>query len=250
MATAYNKISAEFHGRRLELRSGENALQSVIELDDPARLALKNLEYLVAILLFIPRPRQILMLGTAAGSLLHFLRHHYPESVITTVDIDLELIEALSSRNLLPAADSRLRYVFDDARHYIAHCQQQFDLILVDIFNGSQSPAWLLQRPANQQLHGLLNDTGAVAYNMLIGSDHLLGHFYKQLRQIYNRQTLILSVEGFENTIAYGFNSQIPLRDMSWYMDLAMARSQVQHIDYLQVLSAIYTTNPSGSGVI
>ena len=100
--TAYNNISAEYHDRQLELRSGDDALQSVIDLQNPFRLCLKNLEYLMAILLFIPEPRRILILGTAAGSLLHFLRHHYPQAEITSVDIDAELIETLKSRAILP----------------------------------------------------------------------------------------------------------------------------------------------------
>ena len=54
-----------------------------LDLENPHHLELKNLEYLMAVLLFIPDPERILMLGTAAGSLLHFLKYHYPEARIT-----------------------------------------------------------------------------------------------------------------------------------------------------------------------
>jgi spermidine synthase len=248
--TAYNNISAEYRGKRLEFHSGDDALQSVIDLRKPFRLSLKNLEYLIAILLFIPEPRRILLLGTAAGSLLHFLRHHYAECEITALDIDAELIETLQSRDLLPTADSKLTYVFDDALHYVEHCDQRFDLILIDIFIGSQSPVWLLEKPFNSQLYRLLSDYGALAYNLLINSDHQFSRFYQNLRLVCNKQTLCMPVEGFENTIAYGFKNQIPERDMTWYMQRTLEMSQAQAIDYMEVLSAIYTTNPSDGGVI
>jgi len=246
--TAYNTISAEYHGRQLQLRSGDKALQSVIDLKYPFRLSLKNLQHLVAILLFIPQPLRILMLGTAAGSLLHFLRHHYPQAEITAVDIDVELIETLKSRDILPTADSTLTYVYDDARHYVEHCQQNFDLVLVDIFDGSQSPPWLLEKLFSNKLLRLLSDHGAVACNLLIESDHLFTRYYRNLRLVCDRQTLCMSVEGLENTIVYGFNSQVPKQDMTWYMQRAQEMSKLHAIDYMEVLSVIYTTNPTGDG--
>lgn len=250
ITTAYNNISAEYHENRLELRSGDNALQSVIDLERPARLAMKNLRYLVAVLLFIPPPRRILMLGTAAGSLLHFLRQHYPHCDITALDIDLEMIEELKTRELLPTADARLSYVFDDAQHYIEHCQQRFDLILVDIFEGSQSPAWLLQKPVNNGLYRLLEEQGAIACNLLIESEHLFNRYYRDMRLIYQQQTLAVAVEGLENTIVYGLKQKPRGQDMNSYMELALQRSQAEEIDYMEILAAIYTTNPLGSGII
>ena len=246
--TAYNSISAEYHGNQLQLRNGDNALQSVIDLQYPFRLSLKNLQHLIAILLFTPQPRRILMLGTAAGSLLQFLRYHYPQSEITAVDIDVELIETLKSRDILPIADSTLTYVYNDARHYVEHCRQSFDLVLVDVFDGSQSPAWLLEKRFNDKLLRLLSDHGAVACNLLIESDHLFTRYYRDLRLIYDRQTLCMSVEGLENTIAYGFNSLVPKQDMTWYMQRAQEMSKLHAIDYMAVLSVIYTTNPAGEG--
>lgn len=250
ITTAYNNISAEYHHGQLELRSGDNALQSVIDLENPSRLCLKNLEYLIAILLFIAEPRRVLMLGTAAGSLLHFLRHHYPQAEIITVDIDAELIETLQSRAILPTADDCLTYVIDDARHYVEHCQQCFDLVLVDIFDASQSPAWLLEKTVTDRLHKLLSNEGAVAYNLLIESDHLFTRFYRDLRLVFARQTLCMPVDGFENTIVYGFRNQLPGRKMTWYMQRALEMSRLQTIDYMAVLSVIYTTNPADGGVL
>lgn len=248
--TAHNLIDVCYHRGRIEFRSGDNALQSVINLENPHNLELKNLEYLMAVLLFIPVPVRILMLGTAAGSLLHFLKHHYPRSDITTVDIDDILIEQLLRKEILPPAQAGLRYVHDDAAHFVAQCDQSFDLILLDIFNGSQSPAWLLEKKSIHNLYRLLTSRGAIAYNLLINSEHDFKRFYRNLRLVFDKQTLCLPVKGFENTIAYGIRTSGPVRDMSMNINCATSLSEKLGIDLMHVLSVIYNTNPTGHGII
>jgi spermidine synthase len=248
--TAYNSINACFLKGRLELRSGDDALQSVIDLHNPHHLALKNLEYLMAVLLFIPQPERILMLGTAAGSLLHFLRYHYPEAEITAVDIDVEFIEQLLEMEILPPAQARLSYVYDNAAHFIKHCDQNYDLILIDVFSGAQSPAWLMEKNATNNLFRLLSERGALAYNLLIDSEYDFKRFYRDLRLVFDEQTLCLPVQGLENTIAYGIRSPPPTHEMTQYMQLAVELSERLEIDFMRVLAVIYNTNPVGRGVI
>lgn len=248
--TIHNNIDVFNRQGRLEFRSGDNALQSVINLANPHQLELKNLEYLMAVLLFIPVPERILMLGTAAGSLLHFLKHYYPCSDITTVDIDAALIEQLLRKKILPPAGPGLRYVYDDAVHFISNSDQTYDLILVDIFDGSRSPAWLIEKKSINNLYRLLTRRGALAYNLLINSEHDFKRFYRNLRLVFNGQTLCLPVEGFENTIAYGIHTAGPVHDMSKNIKCAASLSEKLGIDFVRVLSVIYNTNPVGVGII
>lgn len=248
--TAHNYIDVSYHRGRIEFRSGDNALQSVINLANPHHLELKNLEYLMAVLLFIPVPERILMLGTAAGSLLHFLKHHYPRSDITTVDIDDALIEQLLRKEILPPEQAGLRYVHDDAAHFISNSDQNYDLILIDIFTGSRSPAWLLEKESMDKLHRLLSQHGALAYNLLINSEHDFKRFYRNLRLVFDGQTLCLPVKGFENMIAYAIHTPGPARDMSTNISCATSLTEKLGIDLTRVLSVIYNTNPTGHGVI
>ena len=246
----YNDLSIKTNANKLELRTNTDALQSVIDLDHPEKLSLKNLEYMVAVLLFIPQPERILLLGTGGGSLVHFLRYHYPDSHLTSVDIDGELLDLMQNKMLLPKADEHLTYVIDDASSYLEHCDQQFDLILVDIFIGDQSPSWLLGADSMQRLHTLLSTTGAAAYNLLIDCESEFNLYYRDLRDVFSQQTLCIPVEGYDNTIAYGLRYSPDEQDMSVYMQQALDLGQVHDINYMEVLSAIYMTNPAGAGVI
>ena len=248
--TKHADISIISRSETLELRSGSEALQSVINLKHPEKIELKNLEFMLGILLFISAPQKILLLGTGAGSLIHFLRKHYAASHLTSLDIDAELIELMQARMLLPQADQHLNYIVDDAAHYLGETDDQFDLILVDLFIGNKSPHWLLDANSMQLLFEHLSPQGGVAYNLLIESDHDFNHYYRGLRQIFSQKTLCLPVEGFDNTITYAFRTQPAQREMTGHMQQALEMTQAQDINYMEILSTIYTTNPTGSGVI
>ena len=250
IVTPYNKAYLSLFQGRLELRSKDRALQSVIDFERPHQLMLRNLEYMMGVLLFIARPERILMLGTAAGSLLHFLRHHLPDTEITTVDIDVELVEKMLDMGFLPPAQSNLTYVYDDAARFIRHCDQKYDLILIDIFSGAHSPRWLLDKDTTRNLRRMLNNQGALSYNLLIDSDHDFNLFYQGLRQVFNQQTLCLPVKDHENSIAYGVLEAPPALDMDQNMQRATELSEQFGIDFLRILAVIYNTNPVGQGII
>lgn len=248
--TAYNSLHAVYHQGKLELRGKDSSLQSVINLETPHRLELSNLEHMMSVLLFMPAPQRILMLGTAAGSLLHFLRHHYPKAQITAVDIDKYLVGKLLQLDILPAADDHLSYHYADAADYIRQCRQSYDLVLVDVFDGARSPAWLLTNSSIRQLHKLVCERGALAFNLLIDSDHDFRQFYRELRQQFHQQTLSLPVAGLENRIVYGIRGKFAVGDMSSNLQTALEMSTRLGIDFMPILALIYNTNPAGSGLI
>ena len=248
--TAYTSLSIEQQGEQLLLRTDGNALQSVIDRQSPQKLELKNLRSLMGMLLFLPAPENICLLGTGGGSLIHFLRHHYPQSPITAVEIDAELLEIMHSRMALPKADESLTYIIDDARHFIENNQQKFDIIIVDLFLGNQSPEWLLQKPSMQDLFSMLSSTGGLCYNLVIDSENDFNNFYSNLREVFHQATLCLPVEGLDNTIAFALRHQSGDCEMTEYMQKALELGDQHDINYMEVLSAIYATNPAGSGII
>lgn len=248
--TRHTSLSIVRTDNTLELRFGADSLQSLINIKNPHRLELKNLEYLSGILLFLAAPRNILLLGTGGGSLIHFLKYHFPQSRLTSVDFDTELQDLMHQYMLLPEADENLHYVIDDVAHFLHHCHQQFDLILVDIFDGSQSPAWLLDLPSIRQVHSLLSDQGAVAYNLLIDSEHSFKLFYRNLTRVFEQQVLYLPVEGYDNILVYGFRFRPPQREMTYYLQHASIMTELHYINYNEILAAIYSANPVGSGII
>ena len=248
--TAYTSLSIEQEGAQLLLRTDGGALQSVINQQNPQILELKNLRSLLGILLFLPAPESICLLGTGGGSLIHFLRFHYPESHITAVEIDHELLEIMHAEMALPRADGSLTYIIDDASHFIDTSQQKFDLIIADLFLGNQSPQWLLNAASMQHLYAMLTETGGLCYNLVIDSEADFKDFYANLRAVFQQKTLCLPVEDLDNTIAFALRHQPEDCEMTEYMQKAFELGDQHDINYMEVLSAIYATNPVGSGII
>ena len=248
--TAHNELVFYRHGSLIELRARDNSLQSVVDLDSPERLQLRNLEHLMAVLLFIPSPERILLLGTAAGSLLHYLRHYLPNADITSVDIDAELVQMMQQMQLLPEPCDRLDYVFADAAEYVAACEARFDLVLVDIFTGQRSPPWLLTTKFSEELQRICGVSGAVAYNLLLASDHDFDRFHRDLRRLYCDRSLLLPVGGYENRIALAIRYCGQREDMETRMRKAGLLSEQLGMDYLKLLALVYNANPAGRGVL
>lgn len=246
--TVHNEFIARRRGSRFELHGRDGALHSLVDLEEPGQLQLENLVLMMTALLFIPRPESILVLGTAAGSLLHYLRRRLPQADLTSVDIDAAMVEQLLQAGLLPEPGEKLEYVHADAAEWVARCERRFDLILVDIFNGARSPGWLLDETCIAALQARLNERGAVAYNLLIPSDHDFERFYRRLRRSYADMVLQLPASELENRIVCAFRTVRRTRDLQSRLQTARAMSEELGIDFIRLLNLACNSNPAGVG--
>ncbi len=246
------RVRIEQNRQQLHLKfdSDREAIQSAIDLQRPHCLVMQNLLYLMGILLFIPPPERILLLGVGGGALVHFFRHYLPESRITAVDYNAELLEIASREMQLPAADERLQYVVEDARDFTANRQHNYDLIVVDIFDAGLTPGWLLQQPFSQQLKHCLTARGAVAYNLLPRSEHQANRFLQMLNPLFQQQTLYLETEDYENLLVYGLNFKAKAQRLEQQLQHCAELEEKYEIPFGQILSLLYDRNPQGSGII
>lgn len=245
-------VRIEQDGVELHLKfdSDIEAIQSAINTEHPQNLVMENLRYLMGILMFIPAPEKILLLGVGGGSLIHFLQHYLPQSHITGVEYNSQLLDIAHTHLKLPPASDRLSYILDDAKNVIDQCSVTYDLIVVDIFEGGLTPPWLLEQPFNAQLKTCLSQQGAVAYNLLVNNEKTFSRFYNLLRKIYHQQTLCMETEDYENLLIYGLNFSTEEKTMTQHLDHCMLLAEDFDLPFSQILSVIYDINPVGSGII
>ena len=234
----------------LKFDNDREAIQSAIDPDKPQHLIMQNLQYLMGVLLFIPPPKRILVLGVGGGSIIHFLRHHLPTARITGVANNGELLVIAQNQMGLPAADETLEYVIDDARIFINQCQDQFDLIVVDIFNAGTSPEWVTRTQFGKNLKTCLSQQGAVAYNLLLTTDDEFTRFYQSLRETFQQQTLCMDTEEYENILVYAANFEAQPKSIEDFISLARLNTEKYEIPFSQILSRIFDINPQGCGMI
>ena len=113
--------------------SGEEAVESMVNLKKPYDLLLPYSRFMFASYLFQPKQRQILIVGLGGGGMVHFYRHYDPEVVVEAVEIDPDVVE-IADRYFEVRADRNTRIVTDDAFHFLDAATTRYDVIYMDAF--------------------------------------------------------------------------------------------------------------------
>jgi spermidine synthase len=92
------------------------------------------------------RPRRVLVLGLAAGSVVGALRALDPDAEIVGVEVDRKVVRL--ARRHFGLGRLGVEIVVGDALDYLEHERRRFDMVVEDIFIGSsrsvRKPDWLL----------------------------------------------------------------------------------------------------------
>lgn len=111
-------------------------IQSAMRLSDPDELLLSYTRGMMIFLLFNPQPRSILMIGLGGGSLAKYCHRMFPETNITVLEIDEDVI-ALREDFAVPPDSERFVVLHTDAKDYIATMKAKVDVILHDGFDAN-----------------------------------------------------------------------------------------------------------------
>jgi spermidine synthase len=151
-------------GRRtLEFAPGD--IQSEMLLARPHALVLDYLRAMMCFVLFVPRPRHIVMVGLGGGSLAKFCYRHFPDARITVIELRADVI-ALRTQFCVPPDDARLRVVHADAVDYIAALAGQADVLLVDGFDSAGLPPRLADAAFYASCKRALRPDGVLVVNV------------------------------------------------------------------------------------
>ena len=127
---------SEFAGVRY-LHFGTPWVQGAMLMAHPNLLVLDYIQRMMAWLLFLSPPAEILQLGLGAGSLTRFVHARLPPSRITVVEYSRDVIEVTRSFFALPPDDERLQVHCDDAERFVARpaLAGRFGVIQVDLYD-------------------------------------------------------------------------------------------------------------------
>src|SRR5256885_16192 len=109
-------------------------VQSEMEIKNPYALNIGYTRKMMAFLLFLPRPKHVLIVGLGGGSLTKFCYRQLQRARITTVEIDEDVI-AFGELFDVPAPDERMSIIHTDATDYVANTAVHADVILLDGFD-------------------------------------------------------------------------------------------------------------------
>lgn len=152
--------------------SGEEALQSQIDLRKPQVLRFPYLRHLFAAYLLQPQPKNALIVGLGGGGMVKFLDVVDPELNVVAVEID-PLVVDLADRFFDVRSGPRLEIVVSDGVEYLRTPGKAFDAIYMDAFlkpsadtDDTGAPLALRNRAFYRQIGQRLRPGGVAAFNL------------------------------------------------------------------------------------
>jgi predicted membrane-bound spermidine synthase len=211
LETEYNDIFITKRNKELALSfqwKGHDYTESVTNLTDPDDLPVKYTQVMTLGVAYPPQVKRVLMLGLGGGSIPTYLGRFLPEATIETVEIDPGVL--LAAKKFFGVVETeRMRYHESDGRVFLNRHKDQYDLILVDAFQGGYVPFHLLTKEFYTLLKQRLAPGGAVAFNVHDGTK-LYASTLVTLRAVFPTVHLYPSGEGEVITVVMGERAPDP----------------------------------------
>lgn len=228
----------------------ENDLvQTEIILDRPDYLPLPLNRAMLAGIIFCKQPKQILLAGTGGGATARCLAQRFPDIRGQAVELS-DVIASVAYDYFEFPDNNNWQLLTDDIQSYVKTSQQSYDVIVVDIAENKLTPEWIIDRQFLQQCRERLTAEGHVSINLLVDDENGFMHYLAAIRDVFDRQTVCLSMPNYQNIVILAFNQQpayllpdeiekrLPKLEKQWGLELTAF--------YLQMLK----DNPKGSGVL
>ncbi len=170
--------------RRLELNEGL-AVHSVYR---PGRYLTGDYwdDFLLGPLAALPSPpRNVAILGDAAGTTARAYGHFYPRTAVDAVEIDGRLTEI--GRRYFDLRGPRLRFVTADARPFLRASKTRYDAIFVDAYRQPYVPFYLATREFFALVRSHLTPGGVLLINVghPVGSETLERALTRTIRTVF-----------------------------------------------------------------
>ncbi|MFA7243158.1 MAG: polyamine aminopropyltransferase [Sulfuricellaceae bacterium] len=186
------------------LHLGNDTVQSSMRLSAPNDLELPYTRSMMAFLLFHPEPKNILMVGLGGGSLPKFVYHRMPETRITVLEINDQVITIARCLFCLPPDDERLSVRLEDGGEYVPTHPDCADIILSDGFDGETLAESLSTQRYFSDCRQALTPNGVFAIN-LWGSDKNFQTYFQRISDCFDSLALCLPSEKHGNIVVLGF---------------------------------------------
>jgi SAM-dependent methyltransferase len=197
--TSRPRVEVRRVGGSLELRI--DGTQASVHRPGPALTGVVWWALASPVLLLPPdRPRRILLLGLAAGSVARALRALDPEAEIVGVELSPEVLRL--ARRHFDLDRLRVELVVGDALEYLRRSRRRFDLIVEDLFVGTsrsvRKPEWVPDE-GFRLIRQRLRPGGLVVSNTI----HETAAIVRSMRRLW-RRTFSMEVRAFWNAIIVG----------------------------------------------
>lgn len=222
-------LHAEIVGDWLvEIREFENILwitingesvQSLIDMQVPARLALPNLQTMLAAFLFSDKAASLINLGFGGGAFERFFADRLPALDVISVEICSGII-CMARRYF--GTPEHVHAVNASAANYLRREQGQHDIIFCDLFAGVRQSNSLFDRSFYADAFRCLKSTGVLAINLYPVEEQELLEALLPLREHFP-WVFLSEVPEHGNIVLFALPCTPPSNDILAYRALTLA---------------------------
>jgi spermidine synthase len=186
------------------LHFGTDWVQGAMRLSKPDRLVLAYTQAMLSFLLFRAEPRTVLMIGLGSASLVRFFRHALPQTHLTVIEINRDVVQVAHQFFRLPQDDDRLDVQVGNGIHFVRQSPLRFDAILVDGFDHHARAGKLESAEFYADCRARLAPQGALVANVfgrVRGHGRTMGH----LRDVFGAGLVTLPSPDSKNVLVTAF---------------------------------------------
>lgn len=191
------------------LHLGGPAVQSAMRIKEPFVLELEYTRAMMAFLLFNPAPGNIGLIGLGGASVAKFIHRHLPDSRLTALEINPDVVSAARSYFLLPDDDERLQVIIGDGARYVRDQDGTLDVLLVDGYDAHRIVEELASADFYDGCLRALAPGGIAVFN-LWGSDKFFDIYFDRVAKAFADHTLLLPAEKKGNIQLFAFKPPLP----------------------------------------
>lgn len=233
-------------GDRRSLWFDDDVLQSEIYLSSPARLPNAANRAMLAHLMFGQEPSQILLAGCGGGGIARWFAAHAPQVRGVAVERSARVAQIAREYFHFPSSEQNWELMLGDVRDWLFEQGPSRDFILVDIAEQGYNPVWVSEPGFLRQCRRTLTEHGVLTVNLLPrGAEDFALQLYN-IREVFERHTLCLSVPDHDNVLVLAFRSPPDLDTLR----SRLADRQIRWgLEFDRMLVRMRRENPAGSGI-
>ncbi len=229
------------------LQTDRQTIQSAISLSRPHQLVLPYMQAMMATLLFQAPPKRTLLLGLGGGAMVRFLHHYLPDSHISAVEIDQEMINICRKQFTLPDSES-VEIINAEAGSFIHNTAQHYDTLFIDLYSADCQPELIKSNDFYSDCSEKLTQNGALVLNLLTDDEDEFRSILWKIRRCFHTLTLCMKVPGHKNTLLLAFKCRPQEILYSDLQQRSKALSEKYELDFNEFVDNLFTTNPLQKG--
>ncbi len=178
--------------------------QSEMTIARPHALNFAYTRMMMGFVLFLPRPRHVVVVGLGGGSLTKFCLRHLGRTRVTTVEIDPDVI-GFADLFHLPEQHERYALIHANAVDYFAATKDRADVVLLDGCDQQGIAPDFCDERFYRNIRACLRSSGLLVMN-LVGSAQTCSANLRTIREVFADDLIVQKVADGGTQVVFAFN--------------------------------------------